>query len=460
MYDVDKIIFIGGGGEPTARCETIDFSQPSPRWSGADDENMKMHVPRRQHNATLLPDGTVLVTGGTRGKEFNNLEPGQPVHTAELWDPTRRTWTELAAEDVDRCYHATTVLLPDATVLSAGGGEFKVNDQPNDPRDTHHDAQIFRPPYLFKGERPQITAAPTAPVAYGDTFDIGTDQPDDIATVSWIRLPSVTHAFDQSQRINFLQFQAHGANLVVTAPSTPNVCPPGPYMLFILNNNGVPSVARILRIQSEVPDTPGLESDTEIGTGESVYEDPYSRQANELAAAKGTAVLVGITTTCPYGLSACWGGAHEALSRLEGVELVNPIADADDSTAEVVLNNTGLPPLARWVEQFNDIVNERYRWRGVEVTLAGDVEERDGNLHLAAHQRRPAVLLGPLTASAKLQWDNTSHSPKTMDEDEASAFHRLAAAVSDTGKPRPVTVTGTLDQSKSGYRLLVRTFSG
>src|SRR3989442_12007923 len=134
-----------------------------------------MHSRRRQHNATLLPDGTVLVTGGSRGgggtdpnrpgkpddNGFNDLRPGRPVHIAELWDPATQTWTELAAEEVDRCYHATAVLLPDATVLSAGGGEDRPVDRqgvPDELADSHPQPHIFCPPYLFQGEQPPITS--------------------------------------------------------------------------------------------------------------------------------------------------------------------------------------------------------------------------------------------------------------------------------------------------------------
>ena len=67
MYDVDKIIYIGGGGgngiEPTAEAEIIHLSETPPRWRKTNP----MKFRRRQHNATLLPDGTVLVTGGTHG---------------------------------------------------------------------------------------------------------------------------------------------------------------------------------------------------------------------------------------------------------------------------------------------------------------------------------------------------------------------------------------------------------
>ena len=84
------------------------------------------------------------------------------------------------------------------------------------------------PPYLFKGgRRPAITSAPTS-VRYGQSFEVGTPDAADIATVSWIRLPSVTHSFDQNQRINFLRFTSDGPDtLSVTAPDTPQLCPPG-----------------------------------------------------------------------------------------------------------------------------------------------------------------------------------------------------------------------------------------
>jgi galactose oxidase len=123
MYDVGKVIFIGGGLDtdtmaPTNIVEIIDLTAPVPAWS----QTAPMQFARRQHNATLLADGTVLVTGGTQGNGFNNLDPGQPVHAAELWDPATGSWTVLAAESVDRCYHATAVLLPDGTVLNVGSG--------------------------------------------------------------------------------------------------------------------------------------------------------------------------------------------------------------------------------------------------------------------------------------------------------------------------------------------------
>lgn len=180
MYDVDKIIYIGGGNDPgtrapTAATEIIDLQENPPRWRPAK----AMRFPRRQHNATILPDGTVLVTGGTRGgggpnPGFNDLRQGQPVHTAELWDPATGQWTELTSEQLDRCYHATAVLLPDATVLSAGGGEYRPRngvDTPNDDQDTHRDAQIFSPPYLFKGTRPEIRSAPDS-VSYSEEFQV------------------------------------------------------------------------------------------------------------------------------------------------------------------------------------------------------------------------------------------------------------------------------------------------
>jgi hypothetical protein len=140
MYDLDKIVYIGGGIPPSNKVEIIDCSGNVPlKWNPTGD----MQFSRRQHNGTLLPDGTVLVTGGTRGtgppgspEAFNDLKPRNPVHEAELWNPATNAWTVLATESEDRCYHSTAVPLTDATVLSAGGGEFPSDDkkQANPPR--------------------------------------------------------------------------------------------------------------------------------------------------------------------------------------------------------------------------------------------------------------------------------------------------------------------------------------
>jgi hypothetical protein len=466
MYDVDKVIYIGGGNDagthtPTKEVEIIDLGANPRQWR----KIQPMKYPRRQHNATILPDGTVLVTGGTQGgggpnNGFNDLKPGEPVHIAELWDPATGNWTELTAESVDRCYHATALLLPDATVLSAGGGEYRPdNVNANDRKDSHRDGQIFFPPYLFKGERPTITSAP-ASVDYGESFEVSTSQPNDIGTVSWIALPSVTHSFDEHQRINFLQFRAEAGKLVVTAPNSPNMCPPGHYMLFILSKAGVPSIAQMVQIQAAVaPAALAAEALVDVEVPETrAYLQVYAREVEVAEAAKGTAVVVGITGTCPYGIGACWGGAYEALRRLQDVDLVSPVPNTDDSTAEVFLKDERLPVFDRWDEQFRRLVNGTYEMRGVEVTLRGVIREREGKVFLEGNRQRPPVQLAPLSATDKIQWNHTIRDRKPLEGGEALAYEKLAAASRDLPDGQQVTVTGPLKQTDAGYLLHVRLF--
>jgi galactose oxidase len=234
MYDVGKVLFVGGG-RTTNTAEIIDLNQLRPvwRWTGS------MAIPRRHLNATVLPTGEVLVTGGVGGAIHNDLT--KPARPAEIWNPETGVWTTLASSAVTRGYHSTSILLPDGRVLHAGsGGAARAPDETN--------AELFSPPYLFKGARPSIGATPTT-IRYNTTFTLTTSQAASISKVSLIRLPSVTHAFDMNQRYQRLSFVRGSGVLTVTAPTSKTVTPPGHYMLFILNGNGVPSKAKIVRIR-------------------------------------------------------------------------------------------------------------------------------------------------------------------------------------------------------------------
>jgi hypothetical protein len=86
-------------------------------------------------------------------------------------------------------------------------------------------------------------------VGYGQTIDVTTPDASTITKVTLIRMGSVTHAFDQAQRLLPLNFSASSGRVSVTLPGRQNVAPPGPYLLFIVNGDGVPSVGRIMLLR-------------------------------------------------------------------------------------------------------------------------------------------------------------------------------------------------------------------
>jgi Domain of unknown function (DUF1929) len=249
MYAPGKILYVGGGkgppydAPPTASAEVIDLNQSAPSWRPVAG----MAFARRQTNATILADGSVLVTGGTSGSGFNNQATA--VHAAELWNPQTETWTTLASETRNRTYHATAILLPNGKVLSSGSGEGGGISFAN----SELSAQVFSPPYLFNPDgsvatRPSLSAVPTR-VSYGQSFTVGTSNPSAIARGTLIRVSSVTHAFNAGQYIYPLGFTLAGSSSLRTvAPPNGRMAPPGPYMLFLINKSGVPSVAKFVTV--------------------------------------------------------------------------------------------------------------------------------------------------------------------------------------------------------------------
>jgi hypothetical protein len=213
----------------------LDTTQPSPTWR----QTPSMAYPRSFLNLTELPDGSVLATGGETDKNGGNI--ANAVYAAELWSPQTQTWTTMSSMKTPREYHSTALLLPDARVIVSGMG-FDFGQVPDETN-----AEIFSPPYLFKGARPVISQAP-AQVQYNTAFSVTTPDFASISRVVLIRTGATTHFFDQNTRYVPLTFQQASGGLTVTAPVDGNSASPGYYMLFLVNNNGVPSVAQILQV--------------------------------------------------------------------------------------------------------------------------------------------------------------------------------------------------------------------
>ena len=232
-YAPGKIMVLGGYGEfagevPTNTAEIIDLNQPNPQWQAIEP----MHFHRRHPNVTMLPDGKVLVIGGTKGYG-DDLSMENAILAPEIWDPETGHWTVLNSHAFRRVYHSNTVLLPDGRIFAAGGNFV-------------YEPEFYSPPYLFQGPRPTISSAPES-VNRGQSFFVGTPDAASIDTVTWVRLPSVTHSTDFNQ--GFIQStditQTEGG-INIVAPDNPVILA-GHYMMFLLSN-GIPSVAKIVRL--------------------------------------------------------------------------------------------------------------------------------------------------------------------------------------------------------------------
>ena len=155
LFDVGKIL-VAGGGPSSKDTRVIDLNGPTP----AVSTTAPMAYGRRQHNLTVLADGSVLATGGnSSGAGLVDLNAG--VYPAEQWSPDTGQWRTLAPMQITRQYHSSALLLADGRVLSSGGGSCGTCDQVGY---LAKNAEIFSPPYLFQADG---TLAPRPAIDYG-----------------------------------------------------------------------------------------------------------------------------------------------------------------------------------------------------------------------------------------------------------------------------------------------------
>lgn len=221
-------VLAAGGGSPTRTAETLDLSLAAPRWRSTGS----LSFARMLANTVVLPDGKVLIVGGGAAFKYTG-----PVKVPELFDPGTQTWAPMAPQQGGRMYHATALLLPDGRVLSAG----------QDSGGLARYGEIFSPPYLFRGARPTITGSP-ATVVRGTQMQLTSPEAADITRVVLMRGGSNTHEIDSDQRSQPLTFTRSGTTITAQVPASGNLVPPGYYMLFVVNGNGVPCVAPWIRV--------------------------------------------------------------------------------------------------------------------------------------------------------------------------------------------------------------------
>lgn len=248
MFAPGRILQVGGNGGfngdgfPASDMATvIDINGATPVLT----ETARMSAPRRFSSATVLPDGQVLVTGGTRRGNNGGTDA---VYSAERWNPATGTWSTMASAARIRVYHSGALLMPNGTVLSLGGGTpgpvFNQN------------VEVYYPPYLFRNTgsasvlatRPQMTGINALAHRPGATLQVEMLDSSAVARLVLVKGGTVTHSFNNGQRFVELAFTQDADLLTATLPASGNTLPPGLWQLFAINAAGVPSRAALITV--------------------------------------------------------------------------------------------------------------------------------------------------------------------------------------------------------------------
>lgn len=238
-----------------------------------DDTPPDLQFARSDLVSLVLLDGSILTLGGERMLPVDCGEQGEPpcsgceaIKIPELLEPKEvfgvepTSWTSMAHHQDEHRYHSTAALLPTGQVVLAGG-----QNNGYGGITAGKTVEIFHPPYLFKGPRPEIDPVsfqlPLGPdravgPAFGFTFDVALGSASsNIARVALIRPASMTHSFDFNQRyvecIRQSVSEPDPSGVVqvsVTLPPTYDYIPPGWYMLTVVDTQQRPSDAMWIRI--------------------------------------------------------------------------------------------------------------------------------------------------------------------------------------------------------------------
>ncbi|MGA4861988.1 galactose oxidase-like domain-containing protein [Streptomyces lavendulocolor] len=235
-----RFMVIGGGGvgesqDSSEKSRLVDLKDPDPRFK----DGASLDRGTRYPSASLMPDDTVLVTGGSedyRGRGDSN------VLEARTYDPKTGTYTRVADPQVGRNYHSGSVLLPDGRVMIFGSDSLFADKANTKPGVFEQRIEIYTPPYLYRDSRPKVTGGPET-IKRGQSGVFTTPDAARIKTAKLMRPSAVTHVTDVDQRSIALEMKKTANGIQVTVPKNRALVPSGWYMLFVTDDKGTPSEA-------------------------------------------------------------------------------------------------------------------------------------------------------------------------------------------------------------------------
>ncbi|GAB2604607.1 hypothetical protein Aab01nite_78320 [Paractinoplanes abujensis] len=245
----DQKVMIFGGGEvgespvSTTRTAIADLDTSNPIYEPGPD----LPEPVRYLSTVLLPDDTVFTTGGSsgyRGGPYGG-KPRSDLFTSQIYQPASNSFATAAESTVGRNYHSEAILLADGRVITLGSDPL-YDETGKNPGSFEKRIEVYSPPYLFQGERPVITGGP-ATVRRGATVTFGTDSKN-VRRARLVRPSAVTHVVDVDQRSVAVDITPTEGGLAISIPQRKGLVPSGWYMLFLVDDKGVPSVARWVQV--------------------------------------------------------------------------------------------------------------------------------------------------------------------------------------------------------------------
>ena len=241
-----RLAVVGGGGvgespRSTGRIDYLDLRDPAPHFTPGPSLPEGVRYP----NLVDLPDDTMLISGGSRDYRGKG---GTNNHIARLLHPDTGQITAAADPAVGRDYHTEALLLPDGRVLTAGSDPLFDDQQNLVPGTFEQRIENLQPAVPLPGRRAadDHERAPDAGArADGDDPDAG---PEHIRSARLIKASTATHVTTTDMRSVALDTAPTAGGLSVTVPEEPGLTPPGPYLLFLVDDRGVPSVGSMLTV--------------------------------------------------------------------------------------------------------------------------------------------------------------------------------------------------------------------